>query len=396
MATMRISKRAVDAAEPGSKDKYLWDDDLTGFGVKITPAGAKTYLIQYRIGGRKGRTRRFTLGRHGIVTADHARTEARRLLGEVAAGRDPASQRDRSRATPTFGAALEDFFNHHVATKLKASTAAGYRSLARLYLPKPLLSQLVVDTGRPEITRLHTALQDTPYQANRVLALLSKFFNWAEKQGLRPDGSNPCRHIEKYRERKRERFLSQEEFTRLGEALAKAEREKLASPWVIAAIRLLVLTGARLTEIRALRWDEVDLERRALRLRDSKTGEKTIHLSDAAIQILENLRRLSNNPYVICGNKEGACLVNLQKPWRRIRSLAGLQDVRIHDLRHSFASVAAAQGLSLPVIGALLGHSQPATTARYAHLASDPVAEASALVSRQISIALGHLGGGSE
>lgn len=149
-----------------------------------------------------------------------------------------------------------------------------------------------------------------------------------------------------------------------------------------------MLTGARLSEIRALRWDEVDVERRVLRLRDSKTGEKTIHLSEAAIQILNALPRLPNNPHVICGNRKGACLVNLQKPWRRIRAMAGLPEVRIHDLRHSFASVAAAQGLSLPVIGALLGHSQPATTARYAHLASDPIARANATVSDQIAQAL--------
>ena len=141
---------------------------------------------------------------------------------------------------------------------------------------------------------------------------------------------------------------------------------------VIAAIRLLMLTGARLSEIRTLRWDEVDLERRALRLRDSKTGKKTIHLSEAAIKVLETLPRVPDNPHAICGNRKGACLVYLQKPWRRIRTMAGLPNVRIHDLRHSFASVAAAQGLSLPIIGALLGHSQPATTARYAHLADNP------------------------
>ncbi len=157
---------------------------------------------------------------------------------------------------------------------------------------------------------------------------------------------------------------------------------------MIAAIRLLVLTGARLSEIRSLRWDEVDLERRAIRLRDSKTGEKTIHLSEAAVEVLEALPRLPDNPHVICGNRKGACLVNLQKPWRRIRAMAGLPDVRLHDLRHSFASVAAAQGLSLPMIGALLGHSQPATTARYAHLADDPVGRANAAVSEQIAHAM--------
>ena len=162
----------------------------------------------------------------------------------------------------------------------------------------------------------------------------------------------------------------------------------LTTPWIIAAIRLLILTGARLSEIRTLRWTEVDVGRRMLRLGDSKTGEKTIHLSDAALEVLSRIPRLPDNPYVICGEKPGAHLVNLQKPWRRIRRLAGLDDVRIHDLRHSFASVAAAQGLSLPVIGALLGHSQPATTARYAHLAQDPLASANAEISARIAATL--------
>jgi integrase len=205
---------------------------------------------------------------------------------------------------------------------------------------------------------------------------------------LRPNSSNPCRHIEKFRERKHERFLTEAEFERLGRALAAAEREMLTTPWIIAAIRLLILTGARLSEIRTLRWAEVDVERRMLRLGDSKTGKKTIHLSDAALEVLASIPRLPDNPYVICGERPGTHLVNLQKAWRRIRRLAGLDDLRIHDLRHSFASVAAAQGLSLPVIGALLGHSQPATTARYAHLAQDPLARANAEISGRIVTAL--------
>jgi integrase len=153
--------------------------------------------------------------------------------------------------------------------------------------------------------------------------------------------------------------------------LAKAEREELASPWVIAALRLLILTGARLSEIRKLLWSEVDLSRRILRLHDSKTNEKTIYLSDAAIEILSFVPRLDGNPHVVCGGKDGCCLINLQKPWRRIREMAGLGDVRVHDLRHSFASFAAARGHSLVIIGALLGHKNPATTARYAHLTQE-------------------------
>ena len=218
--------------------------------------------------------------------------------------------------------------------------------------------------------------------------MLSKFFNWAEKHGLRPDGSNPCRHVEKYREGRRERFLSQVELGRLGDALREAEQDKSCSPWVVAAVRLLTLTGARLNEILTLRWEHVSEEHESLFLPDSKTGRKAIHLSPPALALLQAIPRLEGNPYVICGERPGRHLVNIEKPWRRIRAAAKLDDVRLHDLRHSFASVAASGGQSLIVIGKMLGHSQPATTARYAHLADDPVKAASDAVGRHIASAM--------
>ncbi len=235
---------------------------------------------------------------------------------------------------------------------------------------------------------LHHKLCDRPYQANRSLAVLSKMMNLAEQWGLRPDGTNPTRHVRKYRETKRERYLSTEELSRLGGTLTEAQAAETESPFALAAIALLVLTGARLTEILTLRWAEVDLDRQVLRLPDSKTGAKTIYLNDAATSLLRRMPRLSGNPYVIAGGKKGAHLVNLQKAWRRIRAGADLNDVRIHDLRHSFASVAAGAGLSLPVIGKLLGHTQPVTTARYAHLAADPVRAASNLIGDEIVSAM--------
>jgi integrase len=210
----------------------------------------------------------------------------------------------------------------------------------------------------------------------------------AEAWGLRRDGSNPCRHVKKYREHKRERYPTIPELQRLGTALTNAQQQKSESPFVTAAIGLLVLTGARLNEILTLRWDYVDLENQVLRLPDSKTGAKLIYLNDAAIRLLRNMPRMAGNPFVIAGKNQGARLINLQNPWRRIRTAASLGDVRIHDLRHSFASVAAGAGMSLPVIGKLLGHSQPVTTARYAHLAADPVRAASNLVGTRISAAM--------
>jgi integrase len=251
-------------------------------------------------------------------------------------------------------------------------------------LPRRLINSI----ERKDIEKVHHSLKEKPYQSNRVLAILSKFFNWAENQGYCANGSNPCRHVEKYREEKRERFLSEDEMKRLGDALNEAEELKTTSPWIVAAIRLLAFTGARLSEIRTMKWDYVDLERGTVRLPDSKTGKKTIYLNEQAIDVLEKIPRLEGNPYVICGNIPGAHLINLQKPWRRIRKAAGLEDVRIHDLRHSFASAAVAGGMSLPMIGALLGHSQPQTTARYAHLGQDPLLAASDAVGNRISNAL--------
>lgn len=378
----RIIKKTVDAIEAGDKDRYLWDEDLTGFGLKVTPAGRKVFLVQYR---HLGRTRRVTIGPLGKVTPDEARAMAKSILGEVASGRDPASERDRVKQEPTLGDLVGRFLQEHVAVKLRKRTAEEYCRTADIYLPAKLLSRRVSEIGRADIARLHHSLNDRPYQANRVLAFLSKLFNWAEKTGLRPAGENPCRHVEKFRERKRERFLSPVELERLGVALAESEQ----NPFAVAAVRLLVFTGARLSEILGLRWDWIDFDRGTARLPDSKTGPKTIYLNPPTLEVLANLPRLEGNPYVICGDRTGAHLVNLQKPWRAIRKVAGLDDVRLHDLRHTFASVGAGGGASLPMIGALLGHSQPQTTSRYAHLAADPLKAASDAISQRIAASLG-------
>ena len=185
-----------------------------------------------------------------------------------------------------------------------------------------------------------------------------------------------------------ERFLATEELARLGAVLSEAERTATELPSVIAAIRLLIFTGARLGEILSLQWRDVDFERACLRLPESKTGAKVIHLNAPAMEVLNGLAREEGNPWVIAGRLPGKPLVNLRRPWHRIREAAGLEDVRLHDLRHSFASVGVTSGLSLPMIGALLGHAQPATTARYAHLAADPLKQAADLIGDRIAAAM--------
>jgi integrase len=246
----------------------------------------------------------------------------------------------------------------------------------------------VADIQRADVAQLITAMADTPPMANKVISLLSKAFNLAEIWGWRPEGTNPCRHIERFKEESRERYLSESELVRLGETLAKIESEGTTLPQAIGAIRLLILTGCRSAEILKLRWDEVDLERRCLRLSDSKTGSRTVVLNTAALQILSGLDRVAGNPHVIPGAKRGSHLSTLQRLWDRVRVEADIADVRIHDLRHTFASVGVNTGHNLSVVGKLLGHSKILTTQRYAHLADDPVRQASEQIGSTLAATL--------
>ena len=216
-------------------------------------------------------------------------------------------------------------------------------------------------------------MQHIPYQANRVLEIQSKIFNLAELWGWRGDKGNPCRHVRKYKEQKRERFLSDEEFRRLGEVVNEMEVRGSVTVYEAAAIRLLMLTGCRKNEIVKLKWKDVDINAGEIRIPDGKTGARLVPLSPAAAEVLSGLPRKARRSWVILGTRSGRYLGDLQPAWERIRERAGLDDVRIHDLRHSFASRALALGESLPMIGKLLGHTQVQTTARYAHLQRDSI-----------------------
>lgn len=381
----KITKSAVDTAQASDKDGYLWDSQLKGFGLKITPAGRKVYFVQYRVGGRAGKTRRVTIGTHGSITADQARTEAQALLRQISRDEDPLAVSDKKKQEKTFGVLIDQFLCEHVDIKLKTRSIAEYRRLIEKLVPKSLKEKRISELVRPDISRLQQSLSSTPYQANRLLAVLRKFFNWCEKNGYRADHTNPALHVDKFAESRRNRFLSEVEIAHLGDVLASEEIANRYSPFVIATIRLLSLTGARLSEILTLKWEWVDFEAKCLRLPDSKTGAKTVYLNPPALQVLADLPKLDGNPHVICGERPGAHLVNLQKPWSSIRKLAGLDNVRIHDLRHTFASIAVANGMSLPMIGALLGHSQPQTTARYAHLSEDPLQKAATIVGLKLT-----------
>lgn len=362
----KITKAAVDRLQSG---QTLRDSELKGFGVR-RQHGAPSYFLQKRIDGR---VRWFTIGPHGNPwTPSSARKQAIHLLVTVANGHDPQAIKKAQRGKPTLADVASHFLDVH-GPKLKPRTYGEYQRLLDNFIVPALGGTLIADIKKSDVAQFHASLSKTPSQANFALSVASKLMQWAEDMGYRPENSNPCRNISKYRLKKHERFLTAEEFAQLGRALDEAERDQSVSVFALAAIRLLILTGARLNEILTLKWQHVDVQRRLLMLPDSKTGQKAIRLSEHAVTVLRNLPRIKGNPYVIVGNVEGQHLVNLQKPWRRVRALAGLDDVRIHDLRHTFASVAAASGASLPMIGALLGHTQPQTTARYAHLANDPL-----------------------
>ena len=382
---VKITKRAVEAIAPGARDVFLWDTELPGFGCKITPRAARVYVLQYWAGER---ARRYTLGRHGVtMTAEEARREAKRLRGVVADGGDPAAARDADRKAPALEAFAERYLAEHASVKKKpASAAADARNLRKHILPA-LGRMKIGDITRTHVARLHHDMRAKPYLANRCLALLSKMFNLAEKWGLRPDGTNPTRHVEKYREKKIERFLSEAELARLGAVLAKAERSE-EHPSVVAAVRLLIFTGCRRAEILKLEWEHVDFERACLRLPDSKTGAKVVPLGAPALDLLSGLARVEGNPYVLPGKVPGRPYIGIGKAWRRLRARAGLADVRLHDLRHSFASTAAGMGESLVLIGSILGHAKLATTARYAHLSNDPRQAAADRISRRLAAML--------
>jgi integrase len=378
----KLTKRIVDAAEINGTDHFIWDNELPGFGLRVLPSGRKRYVVQFRAGRR---SRRISLGSSTVLACEQARTRAILIIAATKNGEDPAAKRDADRRAITVKELAERFDREHIALRLKVSTAKGYRRMLERVIIPALGNHRVTEVTRADVAKIHHDLRHIPYDANRSLEIISKMFNLAEMWGLRPDGSNPRKHIRKYPEEKRERFLSPAELKRVGEVLREMESEGVELASAVAATRLLILTGCRLSEIMTLQWDHVDVPGKALRLPDSKTGAKVVHLGQPAIELLDKIERVEKNPWVIVGTKPGARLTDLQPFWQRVRARAGLKDVRIHDLRHTFASTAVAAGQGLPMIGKLLGHTQVQTTARYAHLAAEPVKAAAELVASNIA-----------
>ena len=388
----KISNRTVETLGTGTRDAVFWDGELLGFGVRVYPSGAKVYVVQTRAGGR---SRRVTVGRHGVLSAAQARRRAALIIARLKAGEEPPAPAPEgpAAATGVTVAQLADrFLREHVAVRCKPWTMMSYRGAIAKWIV-PALGRLPVGAVEHEhVANLHYRLRDIPYRANQVLAIVSRMFALAEIWGLRREGTHPCRAVRKYRERHRERFLSEEELRRLGRVLDEVEAEaretrggRSVTVSAVAALRLLLLTGCRRNEILTLKWPDVDLAAGELRLRDSKVGPRVVPLSPAAVSVLSALPRVPGNPWVMPGAKPGGRLANLHDHWNRVRTRAGLEEVRIHDLRHSFASRALALGENLPTIGKLLGHGQIATTSRYAHLARDAIKASASRVAGSIA-----------
>ena len=371
-------------------------------------AGRWRNIAQYRKDGLSRRTR---IGEHGRLTPEQARKEARKILGLVEGGADPIAERKAAREVRTFKAVATNFLDEHVKTKRKARTADEYERILTVHVIPALGPKRIVDLRRADVVKLHSKLSASPYQANRAVALVSAVWNWAARRDEVSFADNPARAVERFKEAGRERFLTSEELARLGDVLR--EGEALGLPYAVdetkakaknapkpdnrrvkldvhavAAIRLLILTGARLREILDAQWSQVDLERGVLFLPDSKTGKKPVYLSAAAQSVLAAIPRIKDNPHIIAGAAKGAPRADLHRPWKAVLKAAGIDGVRVHDLRHSFASFGAGASLGLPIIGKLLGHSQAATTHRYAHLDADPLRRAVETIGNTIAAAM--------
>jgi integrase len=408
----KLTKRVVDAAAADASAAILWDDEVKGFGLRVSPGGSKSYILNYRAGrSRNAPQHRITIGKHGSPwTPELARREARRLLGTIAAGDDPAAARKAEARTMTLAALTELYLAEGVGHK-KPATLKADRGRIKNHIV-PLLGKVRIDhITRADVERMvrdvtagRTAARVPPKPhrgklvqggrgtAAQALAVLGAVMSFAVARGLRDD--NPVRGVKKPPTRRLERFLSEAEIARLGVALEAETKTTGAYP--AAAIRLLLLTGCRRSEILGLRWEWIDFERAMIFLPDSKTGQKPVYLSAPARDVLVKLPRQVSNPHVVCGHRDGGAYAGLDHVWRRVRRVAELSGVRLHDLRHSFASIGAAGNNSLLILGKLLGHRHAATTERYSHLSADPMRQAAEAIGQRINTALTAKGDASD
>ena len=396
----KLTKRSVDALTSTDKDCFVWDSGIPGFGMKLNRGGTKTYIVQARI---QGRSRRFTIGRHGSPwTPETARKRALAILGFVSQGIDPSGQQPRDKEI-SISHLMDRYFEEGCRSK-KQRTIKNELSFSKRHI-KPLLGSKSV--RKLKSTDIERYMQDVAAGktrvdeklghrsraivtggkgvANRSRDLLSSALSFAVRQGYRTD--NPALGVRNYKMPPRERFLTPEEYQRLGQTFDNAVRDGV-NPYAIAALRVLTLSGARSGEIISLQRRWIDEQVGGARLPDSKTGARFLILPAPAIAIIRDVLDMHDNNFVFPGRSGTKPYGGLKKVWLQMREQAGLDDVRLHDLRHSYASIAVAGGASLFIVGKVLGHNDPATTKRYAHIARSPIKIAADEISLEIS---GHL-----
>jgi integrase len=376
--TMKLTNKNVHQLFTEKNNYIVWDSEVKGFGIRVNLNSKKTFILKFRVGqGRSAKVRKPVIGTFGIMKVEEARKIARKWLIEASEGIDP-KEVDKTNIM------IEDFFQiylrQYAEIKKKQSSIEEDKRLMRLHILPIFRKVCIKDITRAMITKLHQMMHKTPHGANRVLSLLSKMMNLAEKWEYRPLNSNPCRHIDRYKEEGREVYLKMEQIEKIG--IAIKELEKTESLYILVAIKMLLFTGRRTSEILTLRWEFLDFENSKMHLPETKTGAKTFHLSSTAKQLLLSLP--SKEGFVFKSIVAGKRLTIVRHVWKKICKLADIKNVRVHDLRHTYASLAVHEGFSLPIISKMLGHTDTRTTERYAHLRDDPVNQAIDKVDQQL------------
>ena len=376
----KITKRFVEAITPPfSKKEQYWDSELKGFGVLVLPSGRKTYFVQYRNLNRVKKN--LKIGVHGQINTEEARVLAKKYLGEIAHGGDPATKRKENRDLPLIKDLAQDYLERHATRKRQRSIEEDKKLLNKIILPT-LGKQRVKNISRRTIESLHLQLRKTPYQANRVLALLSKMLSLAVAWEWTAD--NPVKGIERYQEEKRDRWLNKEEMSQFWSTL-----ELYPNHPATFALKLLLLTGARKSEVLQAAWEHFDLDKGVWTKPSHLTKQNKkehLPLSEQALSVLEALKKLAknNSSYLFPDQTGEKPIRDIKSFWEKIIRESKLKDIRIHDLRHTHASHLVSSGLSLSIVGKLLGHTQASTTQRYAHLADEPLRQAAALFGSQV------------
>jgi integrase len=365
----KLTQKFIDAQSfNGTAKHIIWDGEVKGFGVRIYPTGKKSFVLDYRDNNRKNL---MVIGSCSVLKVDAARKDAKEYLANLTKGINPLQERQKAKQGKLIKDLCKAYIESHAVKK--KSGKDDITRIERFIIPA-WGNLLATNIKRADVSALHIKLgKQGHYQANRVYSLLSKMFNLARAWGFVPEEHiNPCFGIEKFKEEKRDRFVSHEEFPRLAEAITAELNQS-----VVAAIWLYLLTGLRKEELLNLKWSDIDMTRKELKLTDTKNGKSHyLPLSVAAIDVLNQVQRIEDNPYVIVGKNPGCHLVNIAKPWERIRMAAGLEDVRLHDLRRTVGSWLAQSNNSLHLIGKVLNHSNQSTTAIYARFGQDSVRDA--------------------